>query len=251
MATKAGDEGAMLGQKAFDDVKASLEKFSGAGYSDAEKAQAQKWISAIDRYGKKNPLDPGGNTYFKNTSPDAVQKLLETVNKHADPRVTDTATATVANDLATTLRNTLDDTITNAKGEGYQTLRTAYSQLKSVEKDVIERAKPALRQTGSLPSDFINGLGAIDVLQGLVTANPAIAARGLSINFVKKFVSYLRDPEVKMQRAFNILQNGDAATAPTSGLTKRFLGSPTSGIAPNVGAAVGTLAPAAAATTAP
>ncbi len=236
MATKAGDEGAMFGQKEFLGLKKSLEKFMGAGYTAQESAQAQKWIQAIDRYATKNPVD--GSMYFKNTTPDNVQSLLETVNKHADPRVQDTATAVVANDLGTTLRDALDKKIESAAGPGYQQMRTAYSQLKSVEKDIIERAKPALRQTGSLPSDFIDGLASIDILQGLLTGNPGLAVRGGSIATVKAFVKFLRSPDVKMQRALKFLMNGDKASVP-GGLSKRFLGTPSSTIAPTLGAAAG------------
>ena len=217
IAAKAGDAGASFGQKEFTTfTKDLMDKFgpSVKGKAASHSNAASNIIDMVNRFGKKNPRD--GSMYFKNASPLDIQELIQTINKDVDPG-SRAHVAEVANYAATKLRQMLDDKIENTTGSEYQAARTAYSNLKGVEKDFVALAKKAFSGAGSLPSDFLDGLATIDVLQGLLTGNPHLAVRGAMIGAVKGVNKYLRNPEVKLQNALRELLDG-----PPKPLSQRF-----------------------------
>ncbi len=227
IAKKAGGEGVNFGQADFGKIIDKLKSYAGKGSDAAQEAKANTFIDLLQRYGKKNPTNPADPTlYYKNVTPEDVQKIIENVNLHVNP-MSDKPGTKVANQLSIDIRDMLDKKIESATGAEYQKARTAYSQLKTVEKDIVDQAKVALRKGSTLPSDFIDGLAGVDILQSILTANPAMAARGLSIAGVKAAFRYLRSPEVKMKAAFKILQDGEEGGAPQQSTTaKRLFGAP-------------------------
>lgn len=222
VAKNAGEEGVSFGQKDFNDILSALDKYMGRGYTPAFSNKASQIKDAILRFGKINPAD--GTVYFKNTDPGEIQTLIQNINQDVNP-LSDKAGAQVANEASSKLRSVLDEKIEAATGDKYQQLRTAYGQLKSVEKDVLDHYKKAMRRAGGFASDFIDGIAVVDSLQGILTANPAAMVRGTLIEGTKKLFQYLRDPEVNMQRVFRIIQNGSKARPPTPLKTRAF-GSP-------------------------
>lgn len=224
LASEAGDEGANFGQKEFTQIKKALSEYEGKGFTPAFSNKAKQISEAIDRFGKVNPKD--GQVYFKNVAPREVQKLIENINLDVNP-LSDKAGSQVANDASSKIRGILDDKIETAlegkDNPGYQKLRTAYSQLKSIEPDIVNQYKKVMRKSG-VASDLLNGLSVVDSLQGVLTGNPAEAARGAIIGAVKKAYEYFRDPEVNLRRAFTSLKGEEDVAAgkkpPKTGLVK-------------------------------
>lgn len=224
LASEAGDEGANFGQKEFTQIKKALSEYEGKGFTPAFSNKAKQISEAIDRFGKVNPKD--GQVYFKNVPPGEVQKLIENINLDVNP-LSDKAGSQVANDASSKIRGILDGKIETAlegkDNPGYQKLRTAYSQLKSIEPDIVNQYKKVMRKAG-VGSDLLNGLSVVDSLQGIVTGNPVEAARGAIIGAVKKAYEYFRDPEVNLRRAFSSLKGEEDVAAgkapPKTGLLK-------------------------------
>lgn len=226
IAEEAGDAGASVGQKDFNRLISSLDKYSEAGYTESYSNKARQIVNSIMRYGKVNPRD--GAIYFPNVQPARLQKLVESINKDVNPG-SDAAGAIVARDASQTLRAILDDKIAQATGEQYQTIRNAYEQLKVIEQPIINLYKKVLRSSGmSLSNDWVNGISAVDAIMGLVSMNPEQLARAGATQVVKKLIQKLRiagtDPEVNLQRAFKLLRG--EADAPASSLKARFTNTP-------------------------
>lgn len=220
LATKAGDQGANFGQKEFEDIKNTLGKYSGKGYTPAFTNKASQIIESLDRFGTVDPTS--GNVSFKNTSPAEIQQLIENINQDVNP-LSDKAGAQVANEASSEIRKVLDSKISEATGNPeYQKLRDAYSQLKSIEPDILNQFKKAMRGSG-VGSDVLNGLSVIDSAQGVLTGSPTEALRGGLIGAVKKGYEYLSDPAVKMRRAFQMLEDASNGNKP-SVTTQRLFG---------------------------
>jgi len=201
LATKAGDAGALFGQKDFNSVIADLSKYEGKGYTQAFSNKAKQIQEALNRYGTPNAKD--GMFYFKDTPPSEIQTLIEAINKDVNP-LSDKAGAEVSLDISRKLREILDDKIATATGGEYQQLRNAYGQLKSIEPTVINEFKKALRGQG-IQSDIIDKIATVDTITGILSGNPAGVARGVSWEAVKIAWRKALGKEANLQRAFKIM----------------------------------------------
>lgn len=204
IANEAGDAGINFSQVDFVALKKNLEKYQGKGYTPAYARKAKELSDAIDKYGTLNQKD--GTIYFKNTPPQEVQDLIQQINTDVNP-LSDKAGAQVANDFSSKVRSMLDEKIEKNGNPAYQETRTKYSQLKSIENDVITRYKEALRKAGANPS-LIDGIISLDGLMGVITMNPTNIARAGGATVIKKVLTYLKDPEVNMRRVFKLLEDG-------------------------------------------
>jgi hypothetical protein len=234
IATKAGDAGATLGQKDFTSILAKLKEYADPKRGPEFNNKANALIRQIEAFGKRNPVD--GKVYFKNISPAAIQQLVQDANKAVAPG-SDAATAEVAQTTSKALREIMDSKIESATGAQYQEARNVYSQGKAIENEMVAMVKKSLKQEG-LPGSFIDGLATIDMVQGLLTGNPALAVRGFAIGGVKATFKALRDPLIKMNRALQYLAEGDKAQTPTAerllGKTPTRAGAPVAASAPQV-----------------
>lgn len=197
MAKAAGDAGLEIVKKDFNELRASLKKYTGKGNTKAFVNKANDLLDTLDSY---------GNT----ATPEELQGLIEKVNKDVNPN-SDAAGAQVANEFSQTLRNKLDAKLEASGNPEYQATRDQYAKLKSVEADVLARYKQAMRKAGVKP-DIIDGIISLDALQNIVTGNPAGLARTAGAIAIKKLTKFLGDPEVNLQRAFRILgEEADSA----------------------------------------
>lgn len=206
----AAESGAKFTAKDFYSVIDDLEKYNGKGFTPAYSAKAKQVIDSLRRYLTKNAR---GGQYFPETDLLAIQDLIENINVDVNP-LSDKAGSKVAIEASNKLREILDDKILNASGAKYQQLRTAYSQLKTIENDVINAFKRTTR--GSKLSDVIDGLVSVDGLQGLLTQSPDLTFRAALMKSVKSGFQYLRDPEVAMRRAFEIINKGEGLKTQTA-----------------------------------
>lgn len=209
VATDAGDAGVNFGQKDFVDLKASLAKYDGKGYTPAFSAKAKQLSEALDRYGTVNPKD--GQVYFKNTSPNEIQDLIQQINTDVNP-LSDKAGSQVATDFSQALRGKLDAKLEASGNPNYQELRTQYSKLKSVENDVITRYKKALRESGAKP-DLVDHITSMDALYGLLSGNIAHLGAGLTIKGLRATLNKVFGPEASLQRTFKLLGKDSEAVA--------------------------------------
>lgn len=215
LASKAGDSGAKFTAKDFYSVIDDLKKYDGAGYTPAYSRKANEIIESLQRFVKTGSR---GQKYFADADLPAIQNLVEKINVDVNP-LSDKAGAQVAQEASQKIRGLLDSKIESASGAGYQQLRNAYSQLKSIEPAVINNFKKATR--GSKMSDFINGVSVVDTLTGLITQDPTQIVRGGVIKGVKEGITYLGSSEAAMRRAFKLINQGGGKQV--GEITKRFV----------------------------
>lgn len=202
IAAKAGDQGVVFNDADFKSLENVLNKYSGKGYTPSYTNKAEQFRTALTRFGNVDPRN--GSVIYNNTSPLEIQDLIQNVNLDVNP-LSDRAGAKVAGEFSEKLREILDNKITESGNPAYQTIRNQYSALKSVERDVVQRYKEALRKAGAQPS-LIDGIATVDAIMGVVKMEPTNIIRASVIEGVKKAFKYLRDPEVNMRRAFKILE---------------------------------------------
>lgn len=202
LASQLGDAGAKFTAKDFYSVIDDLKKYDGAGYTPAYSRKANEIIESLQRFVKTGSR---GQKYFADTDLPAIQGLVEKINVDVNP-LSDKAGAQVAQEASQQIRGLLDSKIESASGAGYQQLRNAYAQLKSIEPAVINNFKKAAR--GSKMSDFINGVSVVDTLTGLITQDPTQIVRGGVIKGVKEGITYLGSSEAAMRRAFKLINQG-------------------------------------------
>ena len=221
LATQSGEQGAKFTARDFYTLIDDLKKYDKPGFTSAYSNKANQIISDIQRFIK---IGERGQKFFGDTDLLEIQKLVESINKDVNP-LSDRAGAEVAQEASKKLRDLLDSKIEASTGSQYQQLRDAYAQLKSIEPSVINAFKKAAR--GSKLSDFINGVSAVDVLEGIITQNPSSVVRGGLIKGVKEIIGKVNSPEAAMQRAFRLINKGaDGAagrfTGAVSGETAAF-----------------------------
>lgn len=218
IASKAGDDGVSFGQKEFTELENALSKYEQKGYTPAFASKARQLKEALYKYGTYDPKD--GVVYFNKTSPLDVQELIQNVNLDANP-LSDKAGAQVATDFSAKIRELLDSKIEKSGNPEYQAIRNKYSQLKSVEKDVVQRYKEVLRKANANPN-IIDGIASLDAIMGIIQLEPTNIVRAGVIGALKKGFGYLRDPEVNLRRAFDILENPQKPKS--SNALKRVIG---------------------------
>lgn len=205
LATEAGDSGAIFTADDFNKVISKLDDFNKPGFTPAFSSKANQIKEAITRF--------EGQT----ATPGEVQKLIEAINLDVNP-LSDKAGAKVAQEASQTLRELLDSKITGATGEGYQQLRTAYSQLKSIEPEILNQFKKAMRQSGATP-DIIDSIASVDAITSILTGQGVGVVRGGVIEAVKNAYKHLKSPENNLRRAFKLIDEIPAETSTRFGNT--------------------------------
>lgn len=165
---------------------------------------------------------------YKPTDLSNIQKFIQSINTDVNP-LSDKAGAEMSSTASQQLRNVMDQKIENvtnpsegAAGETgqYQGLRNTYSDLKSVENDMVNQFKKSARGVGGQVGKYIQGFGTVDSLVGLLSHNPTEIARGGAWAALGALKNYMKDPTVALQDVFSKIDN-----EPSSALRNRAFGS--------------------------
>lgn len=141
-------------------------------------------------------------------TPEAAQDMIETINQTIkgtfnNPSHETYSHNTLLGQVAVTIRDQLDKAITEATGPGYQTLRSRYGALRSVEKDVAQAAHREAIKTGTLPHNLADIWSGEEIIRGILTLNPTAVARGGAIQAVKGIIGYINSPNRAVSSLFN------------------------------------------------
>lgn len=235
LAKNAGSQGAVMTGEDLGKVMNQI----GAEGEDATSAFKSKAGSLIndlkDNFGSYD--NQGNFTGFKDVELPRIQNFIQKINTDVNP-LSDKAGAAVSDTASKALRNIMDSKIEDASflndiqnkqlpsvggaetdpGK-YQALRNTYSDLKSVENDMVNQLKKSYRGVGGRVGQYVEGFGSLDTILGALSHNPVEAARGVGMAGIGKLMNYLRDPEVGLQNAFEQIQ--DRGVGP---LQNRILG---------------------------
>lgn len=111
-------------------------------------------------------------------------------------------TASVTDSAARYLRAALDDAIERYTGTGYQDLKNKYGQLRSIEKDVTNRAIVDARKAPVGLIDFTDMFSLSKAAYAAAKLDPAMALGAGAVYGFKKFIKGLNDPNKIVNRMF-------------------------------------------------
>lgn len=138
--------------------------------------------------------------------PSSVMTYLEDINTGLGAKFlgrSETATKDVDMAVAKGLRKTLDEAIEKAtESDQFLDLRRAYGDLKALEQPLVLAAQKGARQMGGGLEDYVDILSSGEILMGVLSANPALIAKGTIQGFLGGARRYLRNPERQLQKAF-------------------------------------------------
>lgn len=136
---------------------------------------------------------------------DAIKILNERLKAfYQNPTAKDFGAAKVDALIANNLRNNLDSSIEEITGGGqYQELKDAYGSLKTIEKDVLNRAIIDARKNNKGLIDFSDIFSAGDVLSGVLTGSPGQIAKGVVQKGISSWYKSLNSPNKIIQTMFS------------------------------------------------
>lgn len=140
---------------------------------------------------------------------ETAQKVIQNYNKsleafYRNPSYDSASQAAIDALIVNKMRESLDKGITGLTGESYAALKKQYGSLKSIEKDVVKSTiRNANKSTKGL-IDYSDILSGGQVVNGLVSLNPALIASGVTQKAITQFYKYLNNPNRAIQKMFEI-----------------------------------------------
>ena len=223
---------------AIDDVKGKLfhryDKLAREAGEQGANFNPIKTSGELAKLTKDKSYSPGLRKYanevlgeiseLKGESPLVVQARIKELNESLVGYFagrTEKGRARIDASVAKLLNEELDDVIYNFTGGNWKALRSEFSALKSLEKDATRAAQRiANRQAkglGDLTDVFTGG----ELVSGLLTANPASAAKGLFGKGVQMYYKHINNPDRYIKKIFEELNSGKLPNINTGGLVSK------------------------------
>ena len=153
-------------------------------------------------------------------SPEIIEERIKELNSSLLPFYTSGANkikAQVDASIAKLMRDQLDKKISEAVGDGYSELKKQYGSLRAIEDRINLRAAATARNSGKGIFDLTDIFTGSQITAGVLTANPALLAKGVSGKAIKEIYKRAVDPELKIKKMFDAAYK---ATEP--GITKQI-----------------------------
>ena len=204
---QAGEAGAVIDTKPIADMLEASVNLPDVQLNNPEFATTLLKMS--ENYRKRGKLT-------LQDAQDVVEGLnsrLETFFKRPDYNSATHAAAAAA--ISRAIREQMDTVIEKSATSGYQALRNQYKALKTVEKDLARQVAVEMRKNQKGLLDFTDIFTGSDILQGIVTANPAAVVRGLAGRGFKEWYKSMNDPNLYINKAFELLEKSSKKKPPT------------------------------------
>lgn len=158
------------------------------------------------RYAKAGPLDA-------TTAQDVIQNYNKSLEAfYRNPSYDNATQAAIDAMVANNMRKSLDEGITGLTGEQYSALKKQYGALKSIEKDVIKAALRDARSNTKGLIDFTDIFSGGQVVNGILSLNPAQVGAGLAQKGIATFYKYLNNPNRAIEKLFSAAEELPQAT---------------------------------------
>lgn len=156
--------------------------------------------------------------YTAQEAQDAVAILNKSLDSfYKNPSYDTFGKAYVDSQIAQHMRSGLDKSIEGISGAGYQDLKRQYGALKSIERDVNRRMIVHSRQnTKGLLDGFSDVLSGGQMVQGLLSAKPAVIAQAGAMKGIARFVKAINDPDRAVAGMFTKAEKIRNAAPPTA-----------------------------------
>lgn len=113
--------------------------------------------------------------------------------------------------IANKMRSSLDEGINAVTGSQYQALKNQYGALKAIERDVVKASLREARRNIKGLIDYSDILSGGQVVNGILSWNPATIGQGLTQKAIAQFYKYLNDPNRAIQKMFQQVEKLEGA----------------------------------------
>lgn len=208
----------------WDEISDKIAKAGDKGAIVDLKPMSERLLKAADKVELADPhaadailMDAARYEARGSVTPKEAEQLLEVFNQETsawwkNPNSVTSHRVHALVEAASSLRETLDDSISKLEGPGFQALKTRYGRLKAVEDAV---AKAALRDQKNLPAGLVGELlqagGVTDLLHGLI--DPTKLPRAGAMLAARMWLKKLRDPNAAIARLFRLREQPLASGA--------------------------------------
>lgn len=214
LAKQAGEKGAFVDSTP---IASSLNKVAGNEALRLTNPSAVKYANDFASRLVANPgevpsgmslsdyLDSEGNApKYKQFDAPTTQEIIKSMNSNLEafyknPSYDNASKVAIDAGVVHQFREGLGDSIKSATGENYQAIKNQYAALSAIEKDVAKRAIVLARQqsVGSAAGlgKYMDVFSGGDMVQGLLTLNPALFAKGAAQTAFTRFFQYLNSPD--------------------------------------------------------
>jgi len=145
---------------------------------------------------------------LKGESPLVVQSRIKELNEslagYFAGRV-EKGRARIDASVAKMLNEELDDVIFNFTGGQWKKLRSDFSALKTIEKDVNKQALLMMKKNQKGMADLTDIFTGGDLVSGIMTLNPASIGRAITGRGIKEWYKYLNNPDRYIRKIFEEL----------------------------------------------
>lgn len=196
----------------------SLAKQAGEAGIGVEMSPIAKELDTVINSKSLSITNPKAIEYAKNTQArlvdagklDAVtaQEVIQNYNKsleafYRNPSYDNASNAAIDAMLANKVREELDKGISGLTGKQYGALKKQYGALKSIEKDVVKATLRDARKNVKGLIDFSDILSGGQVVNGILSLNPAAVGAGLTQKAISEFYKYLNNPNRAIEKMFS------------------------------------------------
>lgn len=147
---------------------------------------------------------------IKDLSVEQAQKKIQEINQKLDafyknPNPNDVSKSSVDALVKNKLAESLDNSIESAlwTSSEYDSLKRAYSALKTIEKDVNHRAIVSWRQSPNSLVDSIADISSVESLLDVLSWSPVWAVKAIWKQALKKYIKWLNSSDNMVQKLFS------------------------------------------------
>ncbi len=209
LAKQAGKDGVVVDTEGVGSVLDEVINNKALNFSHPEAVKYAKDLKA--RLGESN-LPDGSPVGYKKFDASTAQDIIQNYNKsleafYRNPSYDNASKAAIDAAVANNMRAALDKGITSATGTEYAALKKQYGALKSIEKDVVKAAIRDARKNVKGLIDFTDIFSGGQVVNGILSLNPALVGSGLTQKALAEFYKYLNNPNRAIEKMFTKAEN--------------------------------------------
>ncbi|MBR1146672.1 hypothetical protein [Bradyrhizobium sp. AUGA SZCCT0431] len=205
LAKSAGEKGATVSTEPLAKVLDEVANNEALSFSNPE---AVKYALDMKQRLAQNNLADGSPMGYKKFDTETAQAIIQNYNNsleayYRNPSYDTASRAAIDAGIVNNLRASLDDAIESAGGSGYQGLKGEYGALKSIERDVLKATLRDARKNVKGLIDFTDILSGGQIVNGILSLNPASFASGVASKAIAEFYKYLNNPNRAIQKMFD------------------------------------------------
>lgn len=209
MAKQAGKDGVVVDTEGVATVLDEVINNKALNFSHPE---AVKYAQDLKARLAQNKLPDGSPVGYQKFDATTAQDIIQNYNKsleafYRNPTYDNASKAAIDAAVVNNMRKALDEGISKATGAEYGALKKQYGSLKSLEKDVVKATIRDARKNVKGLVDFTDILSGGQVVNGILSMNPAMIASGVTQKALAEFYKYLNNPNRAIEKMFNAAES--------------------------------------------